>query len=500
VADQPLEAQLDVRHGKGSRRKGPNPRLVPLINGADRSMRWFIEMCSASSTSIRAGMVSLPLFPSDRILHEALTAGLGAIPRWPRYGTITLAPNHICCSMPLVSYRSIGRRIMTDLICPHRIAFPEADLRDLRERLARTRWPEAEPVPDWSQGVPLGYLREWRRYWADEYDWPATEARLNRIPQIVTAIDGLDVHALHVRSPHPEAVPLVLTHGWPGSFLEFEGVLDGLTDPTAHGGEPVDAFHVVVPSLPGYGFSGRPAEPGWDIHRVARAWTELMTRLGYDRFIAAGSDWGTSVSTSIALNQPHRLLGLHLIPPLAPPDRTEAYLTKEERRALADLDERNRTGSGYSAVHATRPQTLGYALLDSPVALCAWILEKVWTWTDNNGDLNAVLARDRVLDNITLYWLTRTGASATRLYWESITEVTEWSTTSTSDQITVPTASSVFPAEVPRPSRRWAAQRFTNIVHWGQPKQGGHFAAWEQPELFIAEARAARSACLAAQA
>jgi epoxide hydrolase len=379
---------------------------------------------------------------------------------------------------------------------PYRIAVPAAALDDLRTRLRRTRWPEPAPVPGWSQGVPPAYLRELCGHWADTYDWTATEARLNRIPQITTTIDGLAVHALHARSPHPDAVPLVLTHGWPGSFLEFEQVLDPLTDPTAHGGHPEDAFHVVVPSLPGYGFSARPAEPGWGIHRIARAWTELMTRLGYDRFIAAGSDWGTSVSTSIALQRPERLLGLYLVPPLAPPYGDEP--TAEERQALADLDERNRTGSAYSAVHATRPQTLGYGLLDSPAALCAWIVEKVWTWADHDGDLGAVLDRDRVLDNVSLYWLTGTGASSTRLYWESIAEVSEWFTTVTDDRITVPTAGSVFPREVPRPSRRWAERRFTNIVHWGQPERGGHFAAWEQPDLFVAEARAARRACLAA--
>jgi pimeloyl-ACP methyl ester carboxylesterase len=383
------------------------------------------------------------------------------------------------------------------VVRPYRIAVPAAALDDLRTRLRRTRWPEPAPLPGWSQGVPLAYLRELCGHWADTYDWTATEARLNRIPQITTTIDGLAVHALHARSPHPDAVPLVLTHGWPGSFLEFEQVLDPLTDPTAHGGHPEDAFHVVVPSLPGYGFSGRPAEPGWDIHRIARAWAELMTRLGYDRFIAAGSDWGTSVSTSIALQRPERLLGLHLVPPLAPPDGDEP--TPEEHQALADLDERNRTGSAYSAVHATRPQTLGYGLLDSPAALCAWIVEKVWTWADHDGDLDAVLGRDRVLDNVSLYWLTGTGASSTRLYWESIAEVSEWFTTVTDDRITVPTAGSVFPREVPRPSRRWAARRFTNIVHWGRPERGGHFAAWEQPDLFVAEARAARRACLAAE-
>jgi pimeloyl-ACP methyl ester carboxylesterase len=221
-----------------------------------------------------------------------------------------------------------------------------------------------------------------------------------------------------------------------------------------------------------------------------------MTRLGYDQFVAGGSDWGTSVSTSIALQQPQRLLGLHLIPPLVPPDRDASDLIDEEREALADLDERDLSGSAYSALHRTRPQTLGYSLLDSPAGLCAWIVEKIWTWSDHNGDLDAVISRDQVLDNVSLYWLTRTAAASTRLYWESIDQVTRWFTTATDDTIAVPTAATVFPAEVPRPSRRWAARRFTNIVHWGQPQRGGHFGAWEQPDLFVGEVRAAVDACI----
>jgi pimeloyl-ACP methyl ester carboxylesterase len=301
---------------------------------------------------------------------------------------------------------------MPDRVEPFVIGVDEAALEDLRDRLRRARWPEREPVGDWSQGVPLGYLRELCAYWAGGYDWRATEARLNQIPQFTTAIDGLDIHFVHVRSPHPGAVPLVMTHGWPGSFLEFEQVLGPLADPAAHGADAAaGVFDVVVPSLPGYGFSGKPATPGWDIHRIARAWAELMTRLGYERFLAMGSDWGTSVSTSLALQHPGRLLGVHLVPPLAPPDRTVG-LTGDERAALADLDQRSRTGSGYSAVQGTRPQTIGYSLTDSPTGLCAWIVEKLWAWTDHPGDLSQVLTADQVLDNITLYWLTATGASA----------------------------------------------------------------------------------------
>jgi epoxide hydrolase len=387
------------------------------------------------------------------------------------------------------------RTNQADRIEPFVIRVDEAALDDLRDRLGRARWPEREPVGDWSQGVPLSYLQELCAYWAGRYDWRATEARLNQIPQFTTAIDGLDVHFLHIRSPHADAMPLVMTHGWPGSFLEFEQVLGPLTDPPAYGADAADAFDVVVPSLPGYGFSGKPATAGWDIHRIARAWAELMTRLGYERFLAMGSDWGTSVSTSLALQHPGRLLGIHLVPPLAPPDHTASDLTDDERAALADLEQRSRTGSGYSAVQGTRPQTIGYSLTDSPAGLCAWIVEKLWAWTDHPGDLGRVLTADQVLDNITLYWLTGTGASAARLYWESIAQVTAWFTTPAGDTITVPAACSIFPKEVPRPSRRWAQRRFANIVYWNQPGRGGHFAAWEQPGLFIDEVRAAARSC-----
>jgi pimeloyl-ACP methyl ester carboxylesterase len=315
---------------------------------------------------------------------------------------------------------------------PFLITTPPAELTELRARLRATRWPEPETVDDCSQGVPLGRLQELCRYWAEEYDWTATQDRLNRIPQFTTHLDGLDIHFQHVRSPHADATPLVLTHGWPGSFLEFERTLPALTDPSAFGGRAADAFHVVVPSLPGYGYSGKPARPGWTIHRIARAWAELMSRLGYARFLAAGSDWGTS----------------------------------------------------------TRPQTIGYALLDSPAGLCAWISEKLYAWTDNRDPDGPALSRNQILDDVMLYCLTGTAASSARLYRESIAEVSAWFTTSADDPVLVPTGCSVFPREVPRPSRRWAQRRFPNIVHWGEPQRGGHFAAWEQPDLFVEEVRA----------
>ena len=349
----------------------------------------------------------------------------------------------------------------------------EAELEDLRDRLRRTRWPEPETVDDWSQGVPLGYLQALCAYWADGYDWRATEARINAFPQFRTEIDGLGIHFLHVRSQQDDALPLVLTHGWPGSILEFERVIGPLSE----------TFHVVCPSLPGYGFSDKPAEPGWGVERIAAAWVELMARLGYVRFGACGSDWGTSVSTLLG---PHAV-GIHLVPPLAPPDpATFDDLTDAERSALAALEHAAEWDSGYSTQHSTRPQTVGYGLTDSPAALCAWIVEKLLAWSD--GD---VLTRDQLLDTVMLYWLPRTGASSARLYWESIRKVNEWISGSVTETVDVPTACSVFPKELQRPSRRWAERRFTDIRYWSEPPRGGHFAAYEQPELFVGEVRAA---------
>jgi pimeloyl-ACP methyl ester carboxylesterase len=364
-------------------------------------------------------------------------------------------------------------------------------LDDLRERLRRTRWPEAATADGWTQGVPLDELRELCRYWAEDYDWDAAEARLNRFPQFRTEIDGLGVHFLHVRSPHPDAMPLVLTHGWPGSVVEFAKVIGPLTDPAAHGGDPADAFHVVCPSLPGYGFSDRPSRTGWTVERIARAWTAMMSRLGYDRFGAQGHDWGTSVSTSIAQQAPGRIIGIHLMPPLVAPDpATFDDLTDAEQAALDALESSADSGDGYSLEQSARPQTIGYALVDSPAALCAWIIEKFQAWTDNDGDLGSVLTRDELLDNLMLYWLPGTGASAARLYWESFTEVRARFRTATTDTVDVPTGCSIFPKENPRPSRRWAEKRFTDIRYWNEPAKGGHFAAFEQPGLFVEEVRA----------
>ncbi|GAA3218302.1 epoxide hydrolase family protein [Dactylosporangium siamense] len=368
---------------------------------------------------------------------------------------------------------------------PFRVDIADEVLDDLRRRLRATRWPEAQTVPDWSQGVPLDRVRELCRHWADGYDWRATEARLNALPQYRTEVDGLWIHHLHVRSPDPDAIPLVMTHGWPGSVIEFLKVIGPLTEPAA-GDAP--AFHVVCPSLPGYGFSDKPTGPGWGVERVGRAWVELMAGLGYERFAAQGHDWGTSVSTAIAQHAPDRVIGLHLVPPLAAPDpATLDDLTDAERRSLADLERAGAVEDGYSLEQSTRPQTIGYGLVDSPAALCAWIVEKFRAWTDWE---HRTFTDDDLLDNLMLYWLPGTGASAARLYWESFKAVQQRFAGSTTDEVTVPVGGSVFPKEIPRPSRRWAARRFTDIRYWSEPALGGHFAAFEQPDLFVAEVRA----------
>jgi pimeloyl-ACP methyl ester carboxylesterase len=293
-----------------------------------------------------------------------------------------------------------------------------------------------------------------------------------------------------VRSPHAGALPLVLTHGWPGSVVEFLKVIGPLTDPPAHGGDAADAFDVVCPSLPGYGFSDKPARTGWGVERVAAAWAELMARMGYERYGAQGGDWGTSISASLARQRPEQVVGIHLMPPIAAPDPgTFGDLTAFERDALAARDHAARD-SGYSAVQSTRPQTVGYGLVDSPVALCGWILEKLWSWADHDGSLYGTLTRDEVLDDVMLYWLPGTGASSARLYWESIRSVSELLERPGLDVVTAPTGCSIFPAERPRPSRRWAERRFTDIRHWNELERGGHFAAFEQPGTFVDELRA----------
>ncbi len=367
---------------------------------------------------------------------------------------------------------------MAAMIEPFTPRVADAELEDLRGRLRATRWPEPETDP--AQGVALADLQALCAYWSDGYDWRRAEARFEAIGQFRTTIDGLGIHFLHARSPRADAFPLILTHGWPGSVIEFLDAVEPLTQA---------GFDCVVPSLPGYGWSSKPTEPGWGVEQIAGAWATLMARLGYDRYGAQGSDWGTSVSASLAQQDPAHVAGIQLMPPLVPPDPGALDdLTEGERAALEALRRGAENDSGYSTEHRTRPQTIGYALTDSPAGLAAWITEKLRSWTDPRSELS----RDTILDNLMLYWLPRTGASSARLYWESLGDVTRWleGPLEPRDLVHAPTGCSVFPYELQRPSRRWAERRFTDIRHWGEPERGGHFPAWEQPELFVGEIKA----------
>jgi pimeloyl-ACP methyl ester carboxylesterase len=371
-------------------------------------------------------------------------------------------------------------------IRPFRIEVSDADLVDLAARLRLTRWPEPTTVSDWSQGVPLDYLQAVCRHWLGDYQWRACEARLNAFPQFLSEIDGLDIHFLHVRSPEPTALPLVMTHGWPGSVVEFLDVIAPLVDPVAHGGSAQDAFHLVVPSLPGFGFGGKPVEVGWGRERIADAWATLMSELGYVRYGAQGGDWGASICNYLALRHPSHLAGIHLNLISAQPDPQQTEFTAEELAALERAREYGRRHaneeSGYIAQQSSRPQTLGYGLTDSPAGQCAWILEKFRAWTDCGGDPVEAFGVDRLLDNISLYWLTATATSSARLYWES-------KPSAFSSQVDVPTGASIFPKEIGRPQRSWASRVYSDLRYWNHVERGGHFAAFEQPEIFVDEVR-----------
>ena len=362
-----------------------------------------------------------------------------------------------------------------------RIDVPTEVLDDLHARLAQTRWPESECVDDWSQGIPLAYTRELATYWADSYDWRAREAGLNRFDQFTTEIDGLDIHFIHQRSPHDDAFPLVITHGWPGSIAEFQNVIAPLVDPPS--GRAEDAFHVVCPSLPGYGFSGKPSQTGWGVGKIAEAWETLMLRLGYDRYGAQGGDWGAAVTTQIGRNGGH-CIAIHLNMPIARPAAgSGGDLTEDEQQALAAYAEHRQWGTGYSKQQSTRPQTLGYGLVDSPVGQLAWIVEKFWAWTDCDGHPENAVSRDELLDNVMLYWVTGSGASSARLYWESFNSFI------TDGRVELPTGIAAFPKEILRTPRRWCETSY-NVTHWTTMPRGGHFAALEQPELFVDDVRA----------
>jgi pimeloyl-ACP methyl ester carboxylesterase len=385
-------------------------------------------------------------------------------------------------------------------IRPFRVNVPEAHLADLRRRIAATKWPERETVADASQGVQLATMRALAGYWATEYDWRKCEARLNAVPQFTTEIDGLDVHFIHARSKHEDALPMIVTHGWPGSIIEQLKIVGPLTDPTAHGGSASDAFHLVIPSLPGYGFSGKPTAPGWDPPRIARAWTTLMKRLGYTQFVAQGGDWGNAVSEQMALQAPPELLGIATnMAATLPPEIAKALtlgnpppsdLSADERHAWDQLDFFYKKGLGYANEMALRPQTL-YAIEDSPVGLAAWILdhdarsqEMIARVFDGKPE---GLTRDDVLDNVTLYWVTNTAVSSARLYWDN--RETAKSGFFDVKNVTIPVAVSVFPDEIYAAPRSWAERAYPKLIHYNKLDRGGHFAAWEQPELFVSEMR-----------
>jgi pimeloyl-ACP methyl ester carboxylesterase len=383
----------------------------------------------------------------------------------------------------------------SEAIHPFMVNIPQGEIDELRRRIAATRWPDPETVDDRSQGIQLASLREIVRYWGTEYDWRKAESKLNAQPQFITEIDGLDIHFIHVRSKHPDALPLIMTHGWPGSVFELLQTVGPLTDPTAHGGSAEDAFHLVLPSMPGYGFSGKPTSSGWNAERIARAWTELMKRLGYTYYVAQGGDWGAPISSAMARQAPSGLLGIHInLPATVPPEiamvlaaggAAPAGLSEKERAAFSSLDTFFKKHRAYAAMMGTRPQTIGYALTDSPVGLAAWMCDY------NDTEPARLLSKDELLDDVTLYWLTNSATSSARLYWETKGQSIVLAAAQKTTEISLPVAITVFPGEVYRAPETWARRAYRNLIYFAEVDKGGHFAAWEEPELFSVELRAA---------
>ena len=375
---------------------------------------------------------------------------------------------------------------MSSKIREFKINVSDEQIEELNQKLRCSRWPEKETVSDWSQGVPLGYMQEISDYWLNEYDWRVRESFHNQMPQFIADCEGLDIHFIHYRSPHPEARPLLMTHGWPGSIVEFRKVIEPLADPAKHGGESKDAFHLVCPALPGYGFSSKPSEAGYGVEKIATMWNKLMLSLGYDTYFAQGGDWGSAVTTAIGMQALGNCLGIHVNMPSSPP--TKGALENPSDRdkvALAGAQYYQQWGAGYSKQQSTRPQTLGYGLVDSPIGQAAWIIEKFFEWTDCDGHPENVLSKDELLDNVMFYWLTGSGASSGRLYWESFGKAFSGGM----KNIKLPTGCSIFPKEIVPTPREWAEQIYSNIVYWNELDKGGHFAAFEQPDLFIEELR-----------
>ncbi|MBW4421684.1 MAG: epoxide hydrolase [Myxacorys californica WJT36-NPBG1] len=386
-------------------------------------------------------------------------------------------------------------------IRPFHVQVSQAAIYDLRQRISATRWPNKETVTDQSQGVQLATMQDLIRYWGTDYDWRKAEAKLNALPQFITNIDGLDIHFIHIRSKHPNALPLIITHGWPGSVLEQLKVIGPLTDPTAYGGRAEDAFDLVIPSLPGYGFSGKPTGTGWDPDHIARAWTKLMQRLGYTRYVAQGGDWGSPITSAMARQAPAGLLGIHInLPATIPPEvaavlasgrPAPAALSEQERAAFDSLNIFNQKDRAYAVMMGTRPQTIGYGLTDSPAGLAAWLLGHPGfaQWTSSSHAEKSP-TKDEVLDDITLYWLTNSAVSSARLYWENKSSLLNAAAQKT-DEISLPVAITVFPGEIYRAPETWARRAFRNLIYFHEVDKGGHFAAWEQPQLFSEEIRAA---------
>jgi pimeloyl-ACP methyl ester carboxylesterase len=437
--------------------------------------------------------------PSMPTLRSVLTATAVAL----AFGLVAFSsPNHAQTTTAsdtesfVVAQASSTQSASEDgSIRPFKVQVPQAALDELRRRINATRWPDKETVADRSQGTQLAKLQELVRYWGKDYDWRKVEAKLNGLPQFVTTIDGLDIHFIHVRSRHPNALPVIITHGWPGSVTEQLKVIGPLTDPTAHGGPAQDAFDVVIPSMPGYGFSGKPTTTGWNPDRIARAWAELMKRLGYTRYVAQGGDWGSPVSSAMARQAAAGLLGIHInLPATVPPDvgavlasggPAPAGLSDKERAAFDSLDTFYKMRRAYGAMMGTRPQVIGQALTDSPAGLAAFMYDY------NNGEPERLLTKDDFLDNVTLYWLTNTATSSARLYWETSGQSVVLAAAQKTAEISLPVAITVFPEEVYRAPETWARRAYRNLIYFHEVDKGGHFAAWEEPELFAAELRAA---------